>query len=132
MLPPRFCTVLIAVLLANPAWAQDAGARRPIAPGLRYPAGTEITFQWGYSCPAGKSCSFNCQGQGGGVDRVTALEIYIGSSPIGSNRSVPALYYFYSTQIFASNSGFSLSPGELSKLSCQVSGMSLDYSGPPK
>ncbi len=133
-LPPSLYTALFAGLLVNSAWAQDGGAvRQPIATNLRYPAGTEITFQWIYSCPTGgKSCSFNCQGPGGGVDRATALEIYIGSTPIGNNRTVPALIYVYSTQIFASNSGFIMSPGELSKLSCQITGMTLDYSGPLK
>jgi len=131
--PPSLCKALFVVLLMNSAWAQDGGAtRRPVAPNLPYPAGTEITFQWSYSCPTNKSCSINCQGPGSGVDRVTALEIYLGSTPIGNSQMVPALFYFYSTQVFASNSGFNISPGKLSRLSCQVTGMTLDYSGPPK
>jgi len=42
-----------------------------------------------------------------------------------------AVFYEFNTRVFPHASGFSISTG-LSSLSCQVNGMTLDYSGPPK
>jgi hypothetical protein len=42
-----------------------------------------------------------------------------------------ALFYDFATQFIPRGNGFSVG-GEDAILSCQVSGMRLDYSGPPK
>jgi hypothetical protein len=135
---PRFCGVfqmhlialshlripaalLSAVQLMNPLWAQESE--------LHYPAGSDITFQWNYSCPSRASCSFSCPG-GGGAGQVTKLTIYLGTIPVGSMQT-PAMLYEFSTREIPSGNGFVVTSG-LSTLSCQVNGMTIDYSGPTK
>src|SRR5215831_16536699 len=54
---------LFAGLLMNSAWAQNKD-ERPTG-GPPYPGGSEITFQWNYSCPSGQNCSFTCAAPGG-------------------------------------------------------------------
>jgi hypothetical protein len=50
---------------------------------------------------------------------------------IGTDQNAFALFYDFSTVEFPRANGFVVATG-LSSLSCQVNGMTLDYSGPPK
>ena len=113
-----FAVQLIAPLRAEPATTAPSS-----------PEGSQITFQWDYSCPDGRGCSFNCPGRGG-AGHVTKLTIYLGTISLGSGET-PSMFYEFSTSEIPRGSGFSINTG-LSTLSCQVNGMSLDYSGPPK
>ena len=119
-------TLLFAFLSLNECWAQGK-ADEPAFPF------TKSIFRWDYSCPAGAGCSFVCPGQVGvgGVAHVINLRIYLGAISIDGSQTAPALFYEYSTREFPQASGFSIGGG-LSILSCHVSGMALDYSGPPK
>ena len=119
--------LLFASLLMNSSLAQNKG--QPQAPGPAYPGTSDMSFQWSYSCPSATNCSFICPG-GGGASHVTKLTIYLGTIPVGSKQSVPALLYDFSTKEIQHGNGFSISTG-LSMLSCQVNGLTLDYSGPP-
>jgi hypothetical protein len=58
------------------------------------------------------------------------LVINLGTISVGSNQA-PAVFYEFSTREIPRANGFSISTG-LGTLSCQVNGMTLDYSGPPK
>jgi hypothetical protein len=118
-------TLLFAGPLLSASWAQNKA--EPVAP---FPGGSEITFQRNYSCPSSRGCSFSCPGLGG-ASHVTKLTIYVGTIPVGSKQDVPAVFYVFSTLEIPRADGFSISTG-LSTLSCQVNGMTLDYSGPPK
>jgi hypothetical protein len=122
--------ILGSALLAtvNASWAaQDAGTEGKS--NLPYPRDSQITFQWNYSCPSSRGCSFACPGRGG-ADHVTKLDIYLGTIPVGDQRT-PAIFYNFSTYEIPRGNGFTLNTG-LGTTSCQVNGMSLDYSGPPK
>jgi hypothetical protein len=110
--------------LVQSASAQD-GARSEDAPGA-----SEVAFEWQYSCPSGRGCSFTCPGSGG-ASNVTKLTLQLGSLPVsGSQRAFGVFYKFSTVQVPRAN-GFSLTTG-ISTLSCQVNGMDLDYSGPRK
>jgi hypothetical protein len=119
--------LLFASALMNSSSAQNKDD--PNAGGPAYPGGSEITFQWDYSCASGKNCSFTCMGARG-ASHVTKLSIYLGTIPVGGSQKAPALIYEFSAQEIPRNNGFSVSAG-LSTLSCQVDGMTLDYSGSP-
>jgi hypothetical protein len=109
------------------AWAQErTDTESPVPPNFRFPAGAEITFQWNYTCRNRRPCVFSC----GTADSVKALTIYLGTIPVGSNQRNSVIFYFYSTAAIPYNDGFRISGG-LGSLSCDVSGMTLDYSGPP-
>ena len=162
---------LFAGLLMNSAWAQNKD--EPPTGGPPYPGGSEITFQWNYSCPSGQNCSFTCAAPGGasgasgagaasgtgglsgaggvggaigvsgasgmggmggasgasGASHTTKLAIYLGSIPVGDQKA-QALLYEFSTREIPRGNGFIISAG-LSTTSCQVNGLTLDYSGPP-
>ena len=119
---------LFASLFINSSWAQNKG--EPQAAGPSYPGASEITFQWDYSCASGKDCSFTCMGTGG-ASHVTKLTIHLGTIPVGSNQKAPAVIYDFSTREIPRGNGFSISTG-INTLSCQVNGLTLDYSGPPR
>ena len=124
-----FATLLSASQFMCSAWAQDrVHAAVPVPPNLAYPAGSEITFQWIYSCDNSQHCTFNC---GGSQNGVTDLTIYLAMMPIGNNQKAPALFYFYSTPAIQRNNGFRII-GPYASFSCDVNGMTLNYSGPPK
>jgi hypothetical protein len=125
------CTTLSSVaLFMCSAWAGDrVPAAVPVPPNLAYPNGSEITFQWTYSCHDNQHCTFNC---GLSANSVSALTIYLGVVPLGNNQKTPALFYFYSTPTIFRNNGFRILSGPYASLSCEVNGMILDYSGPPK
>jgi hypothetical protein len=115
-------TVFLASL--NSSWAQETNKPNP-----PYPSDSEITFQWNYSCPSSRGCSFSCPGAGGAF-HVTKLEVYLGTLPVDGAQRVPAIFYSFSTKEFPRANGFSVSTS-VGTISCQVNGMLLDYSGPP-
>jgi len=123
-------TVMFVLQLTNPSWAQKPPAAEPDQANPPYPGESHITFQWNYSCPGGGACSFRCPGAGGATS-VTRLDIYLGVMPAGPDQHALALFYNFATQNISHGNGFSVSNGT-AILSCQVNGMKLDYSGPPK
>jgi hypothetical protein len=114
--------------LSGTSWAQNK--TEPTNGGPLFPGTSQITFQWDYSCPGGKACSFICAG-GGGASHVIKLRMYLGTIPVGSTQNAPAVIYDFSTIEIPNARGFSVSVG-LGTLSCQVNGMTSDYSGPPR
>jgi hypothetical protein len=123
-----FLGTLLLVGPLSMAWAQNKTV--PTETGPSFPGKSEMTFQWDYSCLGGKACSFDCPGAGGGI-HVTKLSIYLGTIPIGSGQTPPAIFYDFSTVEIPHSSGFIIGVG-LGALSCQVNGLTLDYAGPPK
>lgn len=124
-------TLLSADQFARSAWAEDGlPGGVPSKPNLIYPEGSEITFQWIYHCPNGGHCVFSCGPSS--VNAVTDLTIYLGTAPIGDNQKALAIFYFYSTPTILRNNGFRISTGPTASFYCDVNGMILDYSGPPK
>jgi hypothetical protein len=121
---------LVAALLLLCGVSSDGSLAQNKAE-LPYPAESDMTFQWTYSCPTSK-CAFSCPGTGR-ASHVTKLTILMGRIRIGSdyNYNPIALFYEYSTKDIPRGNGFSIDTG-LGRLACQVSGMRLDYSGPPK
>jgi hypothetical protein len=117
-----FGSLLLASQLVNPSWSQDNGTPP-------YPSGSNITFQWNYSCTNTRICAFSCPGAGG-ANNITRLTIYLGTIPVGSNQQ-SAIFYDFATREVPRGNGFSISGG-LSSLACQITGMTLDYSGLPK
>ena len=118
---------LFAAVLINPLGAQNK--KGPDATGPTYPGGSEITYQWDYSCPSGGECSFTCGS--GGAAHVTKVSIYLGVMPVGTNQRNSSLFYEFNTRELRRGSGFSVNAG-LSTLQCQVNGLTVDYSGPPR
>jgi hypothetical protein len=123
-----FGMLLFVCPFLSTSWAQnkidptDTGPRRP----------QTLPFQWNYSCPgAGRDCSFLCTGEGGRAVHVTRLRINLETITVEGSQKAPAVFYEFSTVEIPEASGFVISAG-LSTLACQVSGMRLDYSGPPK
>jgi hypothetical protein len=121
-------TVLLVGPFLSMSWAQNK--TEPTGPPQQQ-GPLQQTFQWEYSCPSGKDCSFICPGGGEGASHVIRLRIYLGTIPVGSSQNAPAVFYDFSTIEIPRASGFIISAG-LSTLACQVNGMTLDYSGPPK
>jgi hypothetical protein len=121
----RGTTLLMTIGLVSAAWAQDTAS--PVPSNFSFPAGSEITYQWNYTCRSSKPCSFSC----GATNNVIALTLFLGSIPVGGSRSNSVIFYFYSTATVPHNDGFRISGGPASTLSCNVNGMTLDYSGPP-
>jgi hypothetical protein len=119
--------VLGVVLLISGPFAASLRAQDG---GPPYPGGSDLSFEWDYSCPTGKDCSFSCPGSGG-ASHVTNLSIYLGTIPLGSTEHAASVFYKFSTVEISRANGFSISTG-IGALSCQVNGMKLDYSGPPK
>jgi len=123
--------ILIGVLLVGgpftgPLRAQDSKRVETRPP---YPNGSEVAFEWQYSCTSGKACSFNCSGSGG-ASSVTKLSIQLMTIPLG-RENVAGIFYEYSTLQVPRANGFNITTG-ISTLACQVNGMDLDYSGSPK
>jgi hypothetical protein len=123
------CAILLAAIgFVRLAWAQErVDAQSPVPPNFSFPTGAEITFQWNYTCRNSKPCAFSC----GATNSVKALTLYLGTIPVGNNQKNSVIFYFYSTATVPHNDGFRISGGPASTLSCNVSGMTLDYSGPP-
>jgi hypothetical protein len=106
--------------------AQDA---KRIEASPPYPKGSEVAFEWQYSCTSARGCSFNCSGSGG-ASSVTKLSIRLMTIALGA-KNVAGIFYEYSTVEIPRANGFNITTG-ISTLSCQVNGMNLDYSGSPK
>ena len=106
--------------------AQDA---KRLEGGPPYPGGSEIAFEWQYSCADGKGCSFSCSGSGG-ASNVTKLSIHLMTIPLGA-KNVAGIFYEYSTVEISRANGFNITTG-ISTLACQVNGMNLDFSGLPR
>jgi hypothetical protein len=119
-------TTLLAFVSASVAWAQS-GADDPAFPFSKW------TIRWDYSCPSGTSCSFVCPaaGETGLTSHVLKLRLFLGTISADGGQAVPALFYEFNTREYPHGSGFSIGSG-LTTLSCQVNGMTLDYSGGPK
>ncbi len=94
-----------------------------------YPSGSEVAFQWQYSCTDARSCSFNCSGTGG-ANNVKKLSIRLMTIAFGA-KTAAGIFYEYSTLEIPRANGFTITTG-ISTLACQVNGMNLDYSGQPK
>jgi hypothetical protein len=105
-----FAALLFASQIANPSWAQQSG-KLPASAESRppYPTGSDITFQWDYSCSNARVCAFNCPGAGGATN-VKRFTIYLGTIPVGSNQQ-SAIFYEFSTSEFSRANGFSISAG---------------------
>jgi hypothetical protein len=124
-------TLLFAGLFLSTSWAQKSWAQNKAEPtqtGPHFPF-TKTIFQWDYSCLGGVACSFVCPGGEG--TQVIKLRLYLGTVSIDGSQTIPAVFYEFNSRQFPQGSGFSMSTG-LAALSCQVSGMTLDYYGPPK
>ena len=119
-------TILFADLIFSTAWAQNKA--EPTQTGPHFPF-TRTIFQWEYSCQGGEACSFICPG--GVQTQVTKVRLYLGAVSIDGSQNIPAVYYEYNSRQFPQGSGFGISNG-VSTLYCQMSGMTLDYYGPPK
>jgi hypothetical protein len=138
MQSPRCSRLLILGSLlfatATTSWAQDTGAATAAKPNPLYPDEAQITFQWNYTCPENRPCTFVCRGAGGGggSDHVTRLDIYLGTLPLNGVQveRAAAIFYDFSSREFPHSSGFAISTG-INSLSCQVNGMILNHSGPP-
>jgi hypothetical protein len=121
--------LFFACQLTNSSLAQNKTALPDANPP--YPPEAQITFQWNYTCQHNSgACSFRCPGVGE-ARAVRTLDIYLGTIPTGKDQRSPALFYNFSTDFIPRSNGFSITAG-ISVLSCQVNGMNLDYSGPPK
>jgi hypothetical protein len=124
------------VVMASVGWMTESACAEdkivPAPPNQIYPAGSEITFEWAYSCRNAGPCSFSCVGSGA-ANGVTALQIYLGTTPVGSsNQKSSAIFYTYSTRTVPFNTGFRIITGLGGALACDVVGMTLDYSGLPR
>ena len=117
--------VLVGWPSVTPLLAQDAKYK---GTGSTYPSGFEVAFEWRYSCPDGRGCSFNCPGSGG-ASNVTQLSMRWGSVPTGRTERAAGIFYEFSTVQIPRGNGFVVTTG-ISTLACQVQGMNLDYSGP--
>ena len=92
-----------------------------------YPSGLQIAFEWQYTCPDGRGCSFSCPGSGG-ASNVTKLGIYLGAIPLNSTDRAAGVFYEFSTAQIPRGNGFAITTG-ISTISCQVQGMNLNFSG---
>ena len=119
-------TLLFAGPFLSVAWAENETG--PAQTGPHFPF-TKTISRWDYSCPGGLACSFVCPGGEG--TQVNKLRLYLGTVSFDGSQSAPAVFYEFNSRQFPLASGFSMSTG-IGTLSCQVSGMTLDYYGPPK
>ena len=118
------------VLLVSGALVQSLSAQEGKHSDTPYLGASEVAFEWQYSCTNGKGCSFNCPGAGG-ASNVTKLTMHLGTIAVRGNQRAFGIFYEFSTMQISRANGFSITTG-ISTLSCQVNGMNLDYSGPPK
>jgi hypothetical protein len=90
----RFCVLALAAALlvwppaASALFAQDSkqmGARSA------HPIGLDVAYEWQYSCPEGRGCSFACPGAGGATN-VMKLNMYLGSIPVGKTEHATGVF----------------------------------------
>lgn len=124
--------LLSSLLLVGGALMQSASAQdgKRSEDGAPYLGASEVAFEWQYSCPGAKACSFSCPGSGG-ASNVKALTLQLGTIPLSGNQRAFGVFYKFSTLQIPRANGFSITTG-ISTLSCQVNGMDLDYAGPRK
>jgi hypothetical protein len=123
--------VLVGALLVGGAFTAPLSAQdsKRSQAGASYPNGSEVAFEWQYSCTSAQACSFNCSGSGG-ASSVTKLSIHLMTIPLGTE-NVAGIFYEYSTVEVSRANGFNITTG-ISRLACQVNGMNLDYAGTPR
>ena len=82
-------------LVAAPRAQEDGKRMEAAQPDRTYPGGLEIAFEWLYSCPGGRACSFECPGAGG-ASSVTKLAIRLGTIPLkDTQRAFGTFYEFF-------------------------------------
>ena len=115
--------------MTNSLWAQERAAPLdPYSEPRPYPDDAHITVELHMSNPR---LLIECRGTGA-ASRVTKLDIYlIYLGKIPNEPDSHALYYSFSTEYAQQATGFALG-GKLTPLTCQMIGLRLDYSGPPK
>jgi hypothetical protein len=123
----RFYALILGLLVSGPFTTSSLWAQAEKQRGAR-PVGFDVAYEWKYSCPDGRGCSFTCAGSGG-AGEVTKLNIYLGSVPIARAEHTAGIFYEFSTKYVAHGNGFAVTTG-IGTLSCQAQGMKLDYSGP--
>ena len=105
----------------------------PEPPNQVFPSTFKPTFQWNYVCPrenAAAGCSLACP-PNAAIGSVVAAQIWLGTNDLG-NASIPAIYYYFvyfNGREKLVGAGFAHSTRTLS---CQVVGLKVSYSGPPK
>ena len=141
----RFCVLLLLSVMtgwsAPSALAQNRPATNPPAntvllpepPNQPFPSAFKPSFQWNYVCPrenAAAGCSLACP-PNAAIGSVVAAQIWLGTNDFG-NTSIPAVYYYFvyfNGREKLVGAGFTHSTRNLS---CQVVGLNVSYSGPPK
>ena len=140
-----FCVLLLLSVMtgwsAPSALAQNRPATNPSAntvplpepPNQAFPSTFKPSFQWNYVCPrenAAAGCSLACP-PNAAIGSVMAAQIWLGTNDLG-NASIPAIYYYFAYfngREKLVGAGFAHSTRNLS---CQVVGLNVSYSGPPK
>ena len=141
----RFRVLLLLSVMtgwsAPSALAQNRPATNPSAntvplpepPNQAFPSTFKPSFQWNYVCPrenAAAGCSLACP-PNAAIGSVMAAQIWLGTNDLG-NASIPAIYYYFAYfngREKLVGAGFAHSTRNLS---CQVVGLNVSYSGPPK
>jgi hypothetical protein len=141
----RFCVLLLSVTVswaAPSASAQDRPSANPPArdntvllpepPNRPFPSTVHPSFQWNYVClrEYASGCSFSCP-PNPVIGSVAAAQVWLGTSDFG-NEPIPAIYYYFTyfnSREKMVGAGLIHSPRNLS---CQVLGLKVSYSGPPK
>ena len=127
-----FLTLSLFALLNTAALAQPRPETPPVnapklTPKMPFPPGVRAV-QWEYACPNsdGAECSIKC---GAEKRSVVFFQLVLGSISI-ANQEIPAYFYAGTASDGGSLpfSGFS----QERDFSCEVSGMRLSYSGPPR
>jgi hypothetical protein len=142
----RFCLLLLLSVMAGwsapSALAQDRTATNPSAkestvllpepPNQPFPSTFHPIFQWNYVCQRQNAagCSLACP-PNAAISSVAAAQVWLGTTELG-NVSAQAIYYylsFFNGREMMAGAGLVHSNRTLS---CQVIGLKVGYSGPPK
>jgi hypothetical protein len=105
----------------------------PEPPNQLFPSTFKPSFQWNYVCPrenAAAGCSLACP-PNAAIGSVVAAQIWLGTNDVG-NPSIPATYYYF---VYFNGREKLVGAGFVHStrtLSCQVVGLKVSYSGPPK
>jgi len=135
----RFCVLLLLAVTvgwsAASALAQDRPVTNPSLlpepPNQAFPSTFKPSFQWNYVCSRDNAgCSLACP-PNAAIGSVVAAQIWLGTNDLG-NGLVPAIYYYFiyfNGRERMTGAGFAHSTRNLS---CQIVGLKVSYSGPPK
>jgi hypothetical protein len=142
----RLCVLLLLSVTAGwpapSAWAQDRPATNPRArentvplpepPNQPFPSTFRPVFQWNYVCQRENAagCSLACP-PNAAISSVAAAQVWLGTSDLG-NVSSQAIYYYIT---YFNGREMMVGAGlvhSTRSLSCQVIGLKVGYSGPPK